>query len=224
MKTEIFEFNGYTATIIVPDNPNGKWIWKTEFLYAFDQAEQALLQKGYTRVYYQISDMYGGNNAVRLMHNFHKELLKKFDFLEEKPILFGFSRGGLYAFNYTLYYPEKVSKIYFDAPVLNLKSWPKEDSVEQAQLFKEYNLNKETFVNFKESPINRLDEYFAAKIPTLMIAGDSDDVVPFNENGAIMCERAKELKTDIKLIIKQGCGHHPHSLKDVTPIIDFIEK
>ena len=38
---------------------NGKWIWKTEFFDAFDQAERALLERGYTRVYYQISDEYG---------------------------------------------------------------------------------------------------------------------------------------------------------------------
>ena len=33
-----YSFNGYAATVITPDKPNGKWIWKTEFLYAFDKA------------------------------------------------------------------------------------------------------------------------------------------------------------------------------------------
>ena len=223
-RTENFEYNGYNATILIPENPNGKWLWKTEFFYAFDQAEQALLQKGYSRVYYQISDKYGSDNAVKLMREFHKEILKKFYFLEEKPILFGFSRGGLYAFNYALRYPDCVKKVYFDAPVLNLKSWPKDGSTEQEQFFQEYGLNKESFADFNRSPIDRLDEYFSAHIPTLIIAGDSDYVVPFSDNGAIMCERAKELKADVKLIIKKGCGHHPHSLEDVAPIIEFIEK
>ena len=58
-KTIEFEFNGNQAVVIRPENPNGKWLWKTEFLYAFDQAERALVEKGYTRVYYQISDKYG---------------------------------------------------------------------------------------------------------------------------------------------------------------------
>ena len=53
-KIEIIEFNGYTATVIIPERPNGKWIWKTEFLYAFDQAERALLEQGYTRVYFNV--------------------------------------------------------------------------------------------------------------------------------------------------------------------------
>ena len=51
-----YEFNGHKATVIVPEKPNGKWIWKTEFLYAFDKAETELVDMGYTRVYYQISD------------------------------------------------------------------------------------------------------------------------------------------------------------------------
>ena len=100
MRTEIFEFNGYQATVLIPDKPNGKWIWKTEFFYAFDQAEQALFEKGYTRVYYQISNKYGSEDAVRLMAEFHSELTRKYVFLAPKAILFGFSRGGLSAIGF----------------------------------------------------------------------------------------------------------------------------
>ena len=49
-RIETFEVNGYEAAVIIPENANGKWIWKTEFFYAFDQAERALLEQGYTRV------------------------------------------------------------------------------------------------------------------------------------------------------------------------------
>ena len=51
MKTEYFNFNGHEATVILPEHPNGKWIWKTEFLDAFDKAEVELNEMGYTRVY-----------------------------------------------------------------------------------------------------------------------------------------------------------------------------
>lgn len=54
MRKEEFEYNGYKATVLFPDNFNGKWVWKTEFFYAFDQAEQELFSKGYARVYYEI--------------------------------------------------------------------------------------------------------------------------------------------------------------------------
>ena len=110
-----FEFNSFPATVIVPEHPNGKWIWKTEFLYAFDAAERALLEEGYTRVYYQISDMYGSPRSVELMKNFHAHVTERFS-LDKRAVLFGFSRGGLYAFNFVLAHPDKVSKIYLDAP------------------------------------------------------------------------------------------------------------
>lgn len=64
MKIEEYVYNGYKATVIIPDEPNGKWIWKTEFLYAFDQAEVALVERGYIRVNYEISDKYGSYGAA----------------------------------------------------------------------------------------------------------------------------------------------------------------
>jgi hypothetical protein len=100
-------FNNHKATIIRPENPNGKWIWKTEFLYAFDQAERALVEKGYTRVYYQVRNRYGGYPAIRLMKKFYDFITEEFA-LDKKCCLFGFSRGGLYAFNFALFYPECV--------------------------------------------------------------------------------------------------------------------
>ncbi len=59
IRKEEFKYNGYKAAVLFPDNFNGKWVWKMEFFYAFDQAEQELFTKGYARVYYEISDMYG---------------------------------------------------------------------------------------------------------------------------------------------------------------------
>ena len=31
MKEMTWEFNGYTVRVERPENPNGRWIWKTEF-------------------------------------------------------------------------------------------------------------------------------------------------------------------------------------------------
>ncbi|MBQ4053655.1 MAG: alpha/beta fold hydrolase, partial [Clostridia bacterium] len=173
-----FEFNGYTGTVIIPENPNGKWIWKTEFLYAFDQAERALVEQGYTRVNYAISDKYGSYNAVRLMRKFYNYVVKEFN-LDKKCSLFGFSRGGLYAFNFALFYPEYVEKVYLDAPVLDMKSWPPKGSVEQGQAFEEYGLNADTLLTFKGNPIDNLGEFFSLGLPLLLIAGGADEVVAF---------------------------------------------
>ena len=218
-----FTFNGHNATVIVPDNANGKWIWKTEFFEAFDQAERALLERGYTRVYYQISDEYGSYKAVRKMRAFYSHVVKQFS-LNEKCCLFGFSRGGLYAFNFAVSYPDYVEKVYLDAPVMDLKSWPLIDSKEQAEMFEEYTLNADTLPLFKDNPVDKLAEYFALNIPTLVVAGAVDELVPVVENCGVMIEYAEANNLPLKVIIKPECGHHPHSLDDVTPIVKFIEE
>lgn len=223
MKTEEFEFNGYKATVILPNKPNGKWIWKTEFLYAFDKAERVLCELGYTRVYYQISNKFGSLRAVGLMFSFYQELRKRYPFLVEKCVLFGFSRGALYAFNYAIEYPDCVEKMYLDAPVLNLKSWPPKNSENQALFFEEYGLTGQSFEVFADSPIDKLFR-LPKKMPILLIAGDFDDVVPLEENGKYLVDFCKKTGREITVIVKAGCGHHPHSLEDVAPIIKFVEK
>ena len=221
MRTDVFEFNGYEATVIIPDDPNGEWVWKTEFLYAFDKAEQELLDLGYTRVYYRVSNMYGSHKAIRLMRAFYHFVKEKYA-LSEKCHLFGFSRGGLYAFNFALYYPEYVKSVYLDAPVLDLASWPREGSAEREQVYREYSLNDKTIKGFVGSPVNNFAEFFANGIPLLIVAGGADEVVPFEENSEKMIKFAAESGYDIKYIVKQDCKHHPHSLEDVRPIIDFV--
>lgn len=216
-----YEFNGHRATVIRPEHPNGKWIWKTEFLYAFDAAEAALVEEGYTRVYYSLCDMYGSGRAVRLMHQFHLDLLTRYP-LCQQATLFGFSRGGLYAFNYALYYPEYVDRIYLDAPVLNLRSWPHPDQVEQQQMLDEYGIKAQTLPLFHDSPNDHLDEFFSYRIPLLLIAGGQDPVVPLAENGGVLMDYAQRIGRRVTYYLKPNCSHHPHSLEDVSPILDFL--
>ena len=222
-KTETFMFNGYEAQVILPENPNGKWVWKTEFFTAFDDAEQALSAEGYTRVYYHISDKYGSYRAVRLMHAFHKQAVQKYA-LEQKAVLFGFSRGGLYAFNYTLFYPEWVEKVYLDAPVLDITTWPHNGTAEQRQMFAEYGLSEQTLRRFHGNPIHNLPEFFACGVPLLLVAGDADEVVAYEHNAGKMIAYCQKHGIPLQYRIKHGGKHHPHSLSDVQPIVEFVCK
>lgn len=217
------EFNGYEAVVIRPENPNGKWIWKTEFLHAFEESELRLLELGYTRVTYRIKDMWGSPRAVRLMNKFQKFIVKEFN-LSEKAILFGFSRGGTYAFNYALFYPDFVEKVYLDAPVLDLSSLIGPGVSLLPQIYDEFTLTEQTIKSYAGHPVKNFKEFFDAKIPLLLIAGGADEVVPFELNAKKMMDFCKENGIEITSIVKPDCLHHPHSLDDVTPIIDFVEK
>jgi len=49
-------------------------------------------------------------------------------------------------------------------------------------------------------------------------------VVPVSENIVVVEKRYRALGGLIEVIRKPGGKHHPHSLKDPTPIVDFLVK
>jgi lysophospholipase L1-like esterase/pimeloyl-ACP methyl ester carboxylesterase len=224
-----FYLNGREAILIEPKSaaPGNPWIWRTEFFDAFPYADMAMLEKGYCIAYYRISNLYGCPEAVAMMHEFHDYLIDSYG-LSKQVVLFGFSRGGLYAFNYAATYSHLVAAIYLDAPVLDLRSWPGGEGEgegspgewEECKVI--YGLNDHTLSSFRGSPIHRADEIVKAGIPVIIVAGDADAVVPYKENGAILIEQLKRSGGKIKLILKPGVGHHPHSLEDPKEIVDFI--
>ncbi len=226
-REETFNVAGYTATVLIPANATGKWIWKTEFFYAFDAVERQLYADGFTRIYFAISDKYGSPDAVRLMYEFYQELMRRYDFLDAKGVLAGFSRGGLYAFNYALAHPECVDKLYLDAPVLDLRSWPRTEPEHNElylheQVMTEYGFkSEEEFLNYDAYPVGKLAEYFALNIPTILVAGANDQTVEFTENAGVMIDYCEQNDIDLVYYVKVGKvggDHHPHSFGNVGGI------
>ena len=60
-------------------------------------------------------------------------------------------------------------------------------------------------------------------IPVIMLYGNADDVVLYNENGKVLEDFYKKHDGNIKVIGKSMCGHHPHGLDDPMLIIEFVE-
>ena len=60
-----------------------------------------------------------------------------------------------------------------------------------------------------------------AHIPILAVIGDADEVVPVSENINLVETRYQALGGKIHVIRKPGGKHHPHSLVDPAPIVDF---
>lgn len=227
---EQYIFNGRQATVIIPENnANGYWIWRAEFLGAFDYADQELLKKGWHIAYYKVSNMYGCPEAVKLMKEFRDDFVKKYG-LSQKADMFGFSRGGLYAVNYSIKYPQDISSIYLDAPVLDIFSWPggrgkgKYDKNLWEECTAYYGASPETAKTITENPIDHMEELIKTKIPVILVIGGKDELVPYEENGELMYEAYKNHNAQIKVIIKPECGHHPHSLLNPKEIVDFISE
>lgn len=222
-----FTVNGHTGLLVEPEAaaPGRPWVWRAEFFDAFAQADMALLAKGWHLAYYSISDMYGCPAAIELMRGFHDAVAGQFG-LAEKAVLFGFSRGALYAFNYALAHPQRVALLYLDGPVLDIRSWPggfgatPRAAGEWQECLQAYGLTEETARGFTGNPLDHVDEAISAGIPIIAVVGDADSIA---ENAMLLAERCKTMGDDFKLIVKPGVGHHPHSLDDPAPILAFIE-
>lgn len=225
-----FFVNGYPCTVIKPDviPVVRRWVWRTEFLGAFDYADMELLKLGWHICYCKVSNMFGCPESINILKQFHDYVVNEFN-LYSKADVFGFSRGGLYAFNYALKYPNDVNVLYLDAPVLDLRSWPlglfdgEGDKNEWQTCAKLYSIKHGEEELFSESPLNHLEKFLSNNIPVVLVAGDSDTVVPFEENGAILAKSLKAANADCKVIVKPGIGHHPHSLSQPNEIVEFIK-
>jgi pimeloyl-ACP methyl ester carboxylesterase/lysophospholipase L1-like esterase len=226
-----FESDGRAGYLVLPKTPapGNPWIWRTEFANTEPQGDLALLAKGWHVAYLNVQNMYGSPAALDAMDKFYAQVVKG-NHLASKVVLEGFSRGGLFAFNWAARNPGKVASIYADAPVLDFKSWPAGKGKGQGspqdwrRLLAAYGLTEEHALSYKLNPLDNLKPLAEAKIPILSICGDSDKTVPFDENTQIMERRYQELGGEVRVILKPGGDHHPHSLKNPTPIVDFILK
>lgn len=226
-----FLFKGHKAKIVFPNNKNENnyWIWRARFWGHQPQVDKALLKKGFHVVYIDVSNMFGNNEAVELWNEFYKYCTSEYR-LNNKVVLEGMSRGGLIVYNWASKNTDKVFCIYADAPVCDIKSWPggmysgKGDLKAWELCLKKYDLDTITVKTYTNIPINNAVNIAKANIPILHVYGDADTVVPYKENTLLLAEIIKREGGTIELIRKKGIGHHPHSLKDPQPIIDFILK
>ena len=75
-------------------------------------------------------------------------------------------------------------------------------------------LTEETARDFRGNPLDKVEVVSKSGIPIIVVAGDADTAVPFLENAAILEKKYREYDGNIKMIIKSGVGHHPHSLEE----------
>ena len=226
-----FTVAGREALLVKPKIPAaGKpWIWRTEFFGHEPQGDIALLAAGWHVAFFKVSDMYGAPSSIELMTQFHTHVVREFG-LSPRAVLEGFSRGGLYAVNFAAAHPDKTAALYLDAPVLDIRSWPggkgkgKGDVRCWKQALEIFGLTEDTAKDFKGNPLDHADSLAKAGIPIVAVVGDADDAVPYDENTKPFAEKFRAAGGTIEVIVKPGVNHHPHSLKDPKPFVDFLLK
>jgi lysophospholipase L1-like esterase len=226
-----FKFRDRTTRIVLPREtaPYHSWIFRTAHWYGEPQTDIALLEKGFHFVHCDVAELFGNDEAISIWNDLYLQLQKAG--LAQKPVMEGMSRGGIYVYRWAARYPERVAAVYVDAPVLDLKSWPggggKRPRVENIwETFKkDFGLkNDEEAMAFKGNPVDLIDEIVAGGYPMLHVVGDKDIAVPVDENTTPFEQKIKAAGGIITVIHKKETGHHPHSLANPKPIVDFLLK
>jgi lysophospholipase L1-like esterase/pimeloyl-ACP methyl ester carboxylesterase len=224
-----FNFRSRNAKIVVPRRtyPGHPWVWRARFWGHEPQLDIALLERGFHIVYCDVAELYGNKEAISIWNDYYKLLTRSG--LAKKSVMEGMSRGGVYVYRWATAYSNRVAAIYADAPVMDLKSWPggklkSKGSPEDWETFKkDFGLKTEKeAIAFKGNPMDLTKKITAAGFPMLHVVGDADDVVPVSENTAPFEQKIREAGGFIQVIHKPGVGHHPHSLQNPQPIVDFV--
>jgi pimeloyl-ACP methyl ester carboxylesterase len=230
-KKHDFTVNGREALLVFPEKalPGKPWYWRTEFFGHEPQVDLELLRRGFHVAYVNVQNMYGAPAAMEHMDAFYLHVRREYG-LGEKTALAGFSRGGLFAFNWAALHPERVGAVYGDNPVCDFKSWPggkgagKGSKGDWDRLLGVYGFPSETeALAFKGNPVDNLSVLAGARVPVLGFCGRADEVVPVAENIGLLRQRYEALGGPVRLIERPFTGHHPHSLRDPMPIADYLE-
>ncbi|MDO5309971.1 MAG: alpha/beta hydrolase [Planctomycetia bacterium] len=229
-----FKFQNRAAKIVFPQEqaPGAPWIWRARFFGHEPQFDVAMLKLGYTVVWVDSAPLLGSPKSVQLWEDFYQYLRKEFK-LAQRANLEGMSRGGLYTTQWAFAYPDQVATLYLDNPVLNFHSWPEgrvagfRDDNSWKALLDNYGLTEEEASAYEPQPNNNragCEALIRRGVSFLLICGDADDVVPGAVNWAPFKELYESLGGHVELILKPGQNHHPHSLPDPTPIVEFVQK
>jgi lysophospholipase L1-like esterase/pimeloyl-ACP methyl ester carboxylesterase len=224
-----FTFEGRECKVVKPKHAavGHPWIWRARFWGHEPQTEIALLERGFHVVYCDVAEMFGNQQAVTLWNRFYK-LINRAG-LSQKGVLEGMSRGATYALNWAAENPGKVSCVYIDNPLLDLKTWPagkknRNNSKNEFEDFKkDYNLKTEADIEgFKGSPMDKIDKIVKGKYNMLILSADADSALSPQENALLFEKKINAKHGNITVMHKPGFDHHPHSFPNPAPIVDFI--
>ena len=229
-RAEQFMFEEHLATVVFPEDDKkcGGLVLKTEYQHHFPEAaEIPLLKLGYHVCFIENENRFGQPSDLDRKARFVRYLQEKYG-LRKKCVPVGFSCGGMIGLYFAERYPELVSCLYIDAPVVNFMSWPCHFGQENpkpglSEILPALGLkNLAELMAYRKMPLDKIPSLIEKKIPLVMASGDSDTTVPYDENGLFVERAYKEADLPIEVYIKPGGNHHPHGIPDPTPIVDFI--
>lgn len=227
-----FAFEDRKAILVLPEEQAGNrhWLLKTEYFDAFPGLEMAMLHAGYALAWLQNRNRWGIDEDMEAKLRFRNFLMEQFHF-SARCIPVGMSCGGLHAIKLAAAHPEMVSALYLDAPVVNLLSCPfglgqpnDMPAAARQEALDALGLTMPEMLAYRDHPLDRLPRLIAARIPAVLVCGDSDRTVHFEENGLHVKRMYEASGVPFLFQMKPGCAYHPHGPADMQAVIRFLEK
>ncbi|GAA4909555.1 SGNH/GDSL hydrolase family protein [Mucilaginibacter defluvii] len=167
--------------------PGRPWVWRASFPDWHTGIDSLLLSRGFHVAYVSVDDQYGSPYAMQVWDRFYNYLTDTVQ-LAPRAALEAVSRGGLYALGWAKRNPDKVSCIYAETPVYDIKSWPGGkgkslgDTTAWKQLRQVYHFTEAEALAYNDNPLNNLEGLASFKVPVLNMIGLEDKLVPPAEN------------------------------------------
>ena len=230
---EKITIDGKAVTVKVPDKAaSGKpWLWVGEFGGHLKSLEDGLVEKGWHVVYVGVSNQFGSARSMDTWNKVYAELHDKRGF-SAKPALLGISRGGLYVNAWARLHPDRVSVLYLDNGVCDIRSWPGgfqltakgKGSPNDWKLYKaefKFASDEEALAKSLQAAEGLLP---AIKAGVFLISchGTADKTVPFVDNAKPVVDFWQKNGGKFKAFPKEGGDHHPHGLPDPKLLIEVL--
>ena len=227
---EIFEFAGREAFIVHPSGaPCGRLLLKTEYMDAFPAFDAAMLERGWYLIHVRHKNRWATDDETHLMADFVRFCAQKLH-ADPRCALEGMSCGGLQAARFAALYPQLTAVLYLDAPVLSIPSMAGAGAMDPAliaefrpEILAAYGIDDAALADFHQSPADDLSSLTENSIPVILLYGDADTTVVWEENGKILESFYRQHGGTLRVIAKPGVGHHPHGLADPVPIVEFVQ-
>ena len=226
---ETFEIEGHKAVVYAaPEPAKGKpWLWYAPTLnggvslFGRKLYFESFMHAGISIAGFDLGEVRGSPGSTAKFLLFYDEMVKRG--WSPKPILLGQSRGGMMTLAWAMRNPGKVRAWVGIYPVCNLASWPLKNS--KRDTLADFAMPEEELVAklSQFNPVDNLKGLLANKVPMFVVHGDSDVVVPYDENTRMLKERYEAGGGQITVKIIPGEGHKVSpSFFECRELADFV--
>lgn len=192
----VFSIEGHNAYYVKPAHalPGNPWVWRASFPDWHTDMDSILLTKGFYIAYISDDDQYGSPQAMQVWDKFYEYLSTKIN-LASRVALEAVSRGALYAYGWAKRNPDKVTCVYAETPVCDIKSWPggKEKGVGDTALWSQlkavYHFTEQEAIAYHDNPIDNLEGLASFRVPVLHVIGLDDKLAPPADNSYLFAQK-----------------------------------